>query len=164
MMPPKSRKKQRPVPLLPIESGPSPSKPLPVIKVVGVSGSGKSTLVAALRTKGYDARPVSQEHSNVPDLWQHFDRPTYLIFLYASLEAQRARRCDVEWSIAAHEEELRRLAHAREHADIRIDTDQLTGDAVFAVAQAYLVQHRVHHATSALNRIQATGSAIRPDQ
>ena len=48
---------------------------LPLIKVVGISASGKSTLVKALRQRGYRARPVSQEHSNVPSLWQQFEEP-----------------------------------------------------------------------------------------
>jgi hypothetical protein len=141
-------------------------KPLPVIKVVGISGSGKSTLVRGLRDSGYDARPVSQEHSNVPTLWQQFDRPAYLIYLFASLEVQQSRRQDVTWSEAAHQEELRRLAHAREHADLRIDTGGLTPEGVHKVARSFLTQRRVRHAGRALEPVQATGSSIRsqPDK
>jgi predicted ATPase len=140
---------------------PQPAKPLPVIKVVGISGGGKSTLVQGLRAAGYDARPVSQEHSNVPNLWQQFDRPAYLIYLFASLENQEARRQDVSWSPAAHQEEMRRLAHAREHADLRIDTGQLTAEAVLNVAKSFLVQQRVRHADHALPALPATGSAFK---
>src|SRR5262245_17548395 len=86
-----------------------PARPLPIIKVVGISGSGKSTLVRGLRAAGYDARPVSQEHSNVPTLWQQFERTTYLIYLYTSLGAQQRRRQEVTWTKDAHHEEMRRL-------------------------------------------------------
>ena len=133
-------------------------KPLPIIKVVGISGSGKSTLVNALREAGYDARPVSQEHSNVPSLWQQFDRPSYLIYLFASLEIQQARRQDVTWSDAAHEEELRRLAHAREHADVRINTGEMTPAGIVKMVRSYLSRRRVRHADKALEPVQATGS------
>src|SRR4051794_16737319 len=105
-MPPKQgRKGRKPAHLEEIELPPVPARPLPIIKVVGISGSGKSTLVAALRAQGYDARPVSQEHSQVPNLWQQFERSTYLIYLYASLEVQQRRRQDVTWTAAAHQEE-----------------------------------------------------------
>jgi hypothetical protein len=138
---------------------PRSQQPLPVIKVVGISGSGKSTLVRALRAAGYDARAVSQEHSNVPTLWQQFERPSYLIFLYASLENQQARRQDVTWSAAAHQEEMRRLAHAREHADLRIDTGLLPPVKVLDVALSYLKKRRVRHADQPLGELPSTGSA-----
>jgi hypothetical protein len=145
----------------PIETPPSPPAPLPVIKIVGISGSGKSTLARALRAHGYDARPVSQEHSRVPDLWQQFDRPAYLIYLNATLEDQQARRPDVTWSAAAHQEEVRRLAHAREHADLRIDTAGLTPTGVYNVTISYLTRHRVRHTQQALGPLPPTGSAAK---
>jgi hypothetical protein len=144
-----------------IEAPPQPPVPLPIIKVVGISGSGKSTLARALRASGYDARPVSQEHSRVPDLWQQFDRPAYLIYLNATLEDQQARRPDVTWSAAAHQEEVRRLAHAREHADLRIDTADLTPTGVYNVAISYLTRHRVRHTQQALEPLPPTGSATK---
>lgn len=147
----------------PVALPPRPAKALPVIKVVGISASGKSTLVRSLRAAGYDARPVSQEHSNIPDLWQHFDEPDYLIYLHASLEDQRARRPDVMWSAGAHKEEMRRLAHAREHADLRIDTSGMTPGSVYQIASSFLTQQRVRHADHPLQPVPATGSAKPPD-
>lgn len=138
------------------------SRPLPVIKVVGISGSGKSTLVRGLRGQGYDARPVSQEHSNVPTLWQQFDHPTYLIYLNAALEDQQARRQDVTWSADAHVEEVRKLSHAREHADLRIDTAGLNPTGVLNVALSYLTQRRVRRANHALDPLPPTGGAAKP--
>jgi hypothetical protein len=152
------RSKQE-LPSEPIDDAPRYEKPLPIIKVVGLSGSGKSTLVGALRAQGYDARPVSQEHSNVPTLWQQFDRAAYLIYLAATLENQQARRQDVSWSAAAYQEEVRRLAHAREHADLRINTAELTPAEVCEVAISFLRQRRVRHADQALSPLPATGSA-----
>lgn len=147
-----------PDPIVPV---PRFEKPLPIIKVVGISGSGKSTLVAALRAQGYDARPVSQEHSNVPSLWQQFDRPAYLIYLTTTVENQQARRQDVSWSVQAHQEEERRLAHAREHADVRINTQELSAAEVYNVAISFLKRKRVRHAEHALDALPATGSAAR---
>ena len=63
----------------------------PLIKVVGVSASGKSTLVTSLREVGF-ARPVSQEHSDVAELWKQFGFPRVLIFLDNDLAGQRGRR------------------------------------------------------------------------
>ena len=82
---------------LPEPTQPEDWKRLPLNKVVGVSASGKSTLVAGLRQAGYYARPVSQEHSHLPDLWQQFDRGRVLIYLDNDLESQRQRRPDVSW-------------------------------------------------------------------
>jgi RNase adaptor protein for sRNA GlmZ degradation len=130
--------------------------------VVGISGSGKSTLVRALRAAGYDARPVSQEHSKVPSLWQQFDRPLYLIYLHANVEDQQARRPDVTWSVAAHQEEVLRLSHAREHADLRIDTSALAAEGVYRVASTFLARQRVRRANHPLEALPATGSAARP--
>lgn len=162
MSPKRAKRKAETIESEPIDLPPRPTKPLPIIKVVGISGSGKSTLVRALRAKGYDARPVSQEHSNVPTLWQQFDPPTYLIYLNASLESQEARRQDVTWSAAAHQEEIRRLTHARDHADLRIDTGELTPEGVYNVALSYLIRRRVRHADHPLDALPATGSALKP--
>ncbi len=101
---------------------------LPLIKVVGTSGSGKSTLVAGLRNRGYNARPVSQEHSDVPDLWQQFDRPFVLIYLYADLAAQQARRPGSGSGEESFRQEQRRLSYARRAADLRVDTSALTSE------------------------------------
>ena len=123
---------------------------LPVIKVVGISAGGKSTLVAHLRQAGYNARAVSQEHSNIPTLWQQFDRTRVLIYLDVSLEAQRQRRPDVTWDAANLQMEQDCLAHARDHADLKIDTSALTPDTVWRLVHAYLTQQRIRHAKQPL--------------
>ncbi len=139
-----------------------PAGDLPVIKVVGISGSGKSTLVHTLRAHGYHARSISQEHSNVPTLWQQFDPTHRLIYLSVSLEGQRQRRPGVGWNEAAYRTEVDRLAHARKHADLRIDTTDLTPDEVAAVALHYLRAQKVRHAEGPLEPLPPTGSATPP--
>lgn len=133
----------------------------PLIKVVGMSAGGKSTLVKALRELGYNARPVSQEHSNVPDLWQQFDRPRVLIFLDITLEGQRARRPDVSWSRSWHFTEMNRLHHARSHADLQIDTSGLDAEGVLRIAQVYLEHAHIGHAPEPLPPLAATGGSTR---
>lgn len=133
--------------------------PLPIVKVVGVSASGKSTLVQRLRQRGYDARPVSQEHSEVPDLWQRFDKPFVLIHLSADIHAQKRRKPDQKWTYAELAREQRRLAHAREAADIRIDTSGVEPERVCEIAVTLLRKIGVRHTDSPLPPVRATGSA-----
>jgi len=141
-------------------------KALPTIKVVGMSASGKSTLVRRLRELGYDARPVSQEHSNVPDLWQQFDKPEYdnplwLIYLDTSLACQRTRRPDVSWSLKWWQTEQARLAHAREHADLRIDTSGMSPQDVVEVTLIFLRRHHVAQSNEPLPPVAPTGGGRR---
>ena len=129
------------------------------ILVMGVCGSGKSTLVAGLRRLGYNARPVSQEHSDIPDLWQQFDRPFVLIYLHADLTAQQARRPGSSAMSTTIRQEQRRLAHARRAADLRIDTSGLTPEEVLKLSIIFLDHVGVLHADHPLGPIPLTGSA-----
>ena len=135
---------------------------LPLIKIVGMSASGKSTLVKGLRAAGYDARPVSQEHSNIPDLWRQFDasdygKPMWLIYLDASLDSQRARRPDVSWDEKWWRIEQARLQHARAHADLRIDTSAMSPLQVLDLALLFLQDRGVVHANDPLPPVAPTG-------
>ncbi|MFN3983265.1 MAG: hypothetical protein ACK4SA_23045 [Caldilinea sp.] len=132
---------------------------LPLIKVVGISASGKSTLVSALRNAGWNARPVSQEHSDVPDLWKQFGFPRILVFLDNSLEGQRARRPDVEWSAANLAQERARLQHAYEHADLRINTVHLTAQQVSDMVMAFLRANRIRSSAAPLAPLPRTGGS-----
>lgn len=129
----------------------------PLIKVVGVSASGKSTLVTALRERGYNARPVSQEHSDVAELWKQFGFPRILIYLDNDLESQRSRRPDVEWDAANLALERDRLRSARDNADLRINTATLAPDQVREVVVAFLESNRIRRAQSPLPPIPRTG-------
>lgn len=109
-----------------------PSK-RPLIGVVGPCGSGKSTLIAGLEAHGYACRHIAQEHSYVPSMWQVISKPDLLIYLHASYLVSTARR-QLDWQPKDHAEQLRRLSHAREHAHIIIDTDNLTPGQVLQTA------------------------------
>jgi hypothetical protein len=135
---------------------------LPLIKVVGLSASGKSTLVALLRQCGYHARPVSQEHSHVATLWRQFDLPRVLIYLETTLAAQQQRRPDVTWTQEELLVEQERLAHARDHADLRIDTTELKTNEVAQIALTFLESRKIAHLEQPLPPLSATGSAILP--
>ncbi len=132
---------------------------LPLIKVLGVSGGGKSTLVAGLRKLGYNARPVSQEHSDVANLWQQFEPAYVVIYLYADLAAQKARRPDNPPTRASRRQEEQRLASARQAAGLRVDTSNLGAAEVLKLAVVYLDHIHAPRADHALGPIQLTGSA-----
>jgi len=105
----------------------------PLVGVVGPCGSGKSTLVAGLERCGYSCRHIAQEHSYVQAMWQRITKPDILIFLEASFPVSTARR-KLNWQQKDHDEQIRRLAHARQHANILIDTNELTPEQVLQKA------------------------------
>ena len=113
-----------------------PSKPL-LIGVVGPCGAGKSTLIAGLERYGYACRHIAQEHSYVQAMWQIISKPDVLIFLHASFPITTARR-KLDWREKDYEEQSRRLSHAREHAHIIIDTDDLNPDQILQIVLEYL--------------------------
>jgi hypothetical protein len=108
------------------------------VAVVGPCMSGKSELVDALRAAGYQTHHVAQEHSYVPHMWQHITRPDVLIFLDVDYEAVRARRPEISWGPERLVEQAGRLAHARAHCDLYIDTSRLTIERVQAKALEFL--------------------------
>jgi len=109
----------------------------PLIGIVGPCGSGKSTLLAGLERHGYTCRHIAQEHSYVQAMWQIIAKPDILIYLHASFPISTARR-KLNWQKKNHDEQVSRLAHAREHADLFIDTDDLTPDSVLLRVLDYL--------------------------
>lgn len=100
-----------------------------LIGVVGPCGSGKSTLIAGLEKYGYACRHIAQEHSYVQAMWQIITKPDILIYLNASFPVSTARR-RLNWLEQDHSEQLRRLTHAREHAHLIVNTDDLTAEQV----------------------------------
>lgn len=109
----------------------------PLIGVVGPCGSGKSTLIEGLERYGYACRHIAQEHSYVQAMWQIISKPDVLIFLHASFPVSTARR-RLDWREKDYEEQSRRLIHAREHANIIVDTDELTPQQVLQIALKFL--------------------------
>jgi cytidylate kinase len=109
----------------------------PLVGVVGPCGSGKSTLIAGLEKYGYACRHIAQEHSYVQAMWQMITNPDVLLFLDASFPVSTVRR-RLNWQKKDYDEQLRRLSHARQHASLLIDTDNLTPEQVLQKALEYL--------------------------
>ena len=108
------------------------------IVVVGPCASGKSALVDTLREQGYNAHSAAQEHSYVPTMWL-MSNPSHLVYLDANLQSIKQRR-RVSWDEAYLQEENCRLAHARAHADIVLNTNDLNKEAVAAQVLEFLAQ------------------------
>jgi RNase adaptor protein for sRNA GlmZ degradation len=109
----------------------------PLLGVVGPCGSGKSTLIAGLEKYGYACRHIAQEHSYVQAMWQKIAKPDLLIYLSVSFPISTARR-KLDWQRKDYDEQLRRLDHARQHANLFIDTDDLTPEQVLQTVLRYL--------------------------
>ncbi|HEV2527605.1 MAG TPA: hypothetical protein VGT61_04015 [Thermomicrobiales bacterium] len=102
------------------------------IVIIGTCASGKSTLADNLRTLGYDAQVVAQEHSDIGQLWARTG-PSVVIALESSLETIRSRR-GPRWSSTVYERQRRRLAPAMHAATVVIDTGTTSPMATLAAA------------------------------
>lgn len=111
------------------------------IVVVGPCASGKSMLADALRQRGYNAHAAAQEHSYVPAMWR-MTKPSHLIYLDVTLENIKRRR-QVSWGQDYLDDENQRLAHARQHADMVIDTDKLSAEAVIQQVLTFLQANNI---------------------
>lgn len=107
------------------------------IGIVGPCGAGKSTLIANLRQYGIVGKHIAQEHSYVADMWKRITNPDLLIFLEVSY-AQTILRRKLNWTEQEYAEQLRRLEHARQHADLLVDTDNLTPEQVVEQVLSFL--------------------------
>jgi len=101
----------------------------PLIGLVGPCGAGKTTLVVGLIRLGYRTRHIAQEHSYVKDMWLRLPHPDILVFLDASWAVTCLRR-KLDWTEAEWQEQQCRLRHARENADLYLDTDNLSIEEV----------------------------------
>ena len=108
-----------------------------LLGLVGPCASGKSTLQSGLTSRGYEARHIAQEHSYVPDMWLRITDPDVLIFLDVSFCSTIERR-RINWNEADYEEQQRRLQHARCHAHLLIQTDELNEQQVLEEALRFL--------------------------
>lgn len=107
------------------------------IGVVGPCAAGKTTLVGKLRNLGYTVRHIAQEHSYVPNMWKRIAKPDLLIYLDVSYPNTLQRK-KLNWTYEEYQEQLERLAHARAHADLVIDTNQLSEEEVLQFALQFL--------------------------
>lgn len=110
-----------------------------LIGLVGPCASGKSTITSKLEARGYKTRHIAQEHSYVKDMWQRVTNPDILIFLQASYSVTLKRR-NLNWKEKDYYEQQLRLAHAREHANLYINTDILTVDEVLQQILIFIQQ------------------------
>ena len=101
----------------------------PLIGIVGVCASGKTTLIGELERLGYHCRHIAQEHSYVQNMWLRLTNPDLLVFLEVSFEKTIERR-KLNWTKEEYLDQVRRLEHARENADLIIDTNDLAPDKV----------------------------------
>jgi RNase adaptor protein for sRNA GlmZ degradation len=108
-----------------------------LIGIVGPCSAGKSTLIRALEDRGYPAKHIAQEHSFVPDMWKRITNPGQLIYLDVSYQTSMRRR-PLAMSDAEFEEQARRLRHARQFADLYIDTEHLSPEQVLEQVLAFL--------------------------
>jgi hypothetical protein len=90
--------------------------------------------VANLLRQGVDAWAVGQEHSGVRQLWARRS-PDIVIALDVSLEVLRSRRSP-EWSATIYAAQHERLQDAFAHADLVLDTGQLSEEAVLSAVMA----------------------------
>jgi hypothetical protein len=107
------------------------------VGVVGPCAAGKSTLVAGLERRGYWGKHIAQEHSYVQDMWQRISNPDVLIYLDVSYSLTIQRR-KLNWTEDEYKEEIRRLCHARQHADLYLNTDAFTAQEVLSEVISFL--------------------------
>lgn len=108
--------------------------------IVGVCASGKTTLVKALRDLGIDAYNVAQEHSVIKKLWNR-TQPDILIVLDAQLISIRQRRT-VSWGEERLAAQRKRLDDACQHADLYIQTDELSKDEIVQCVLEHIRRNR----------------------
>ena len=108
------------------------------IKIVGPCKSGKSSLARSLRDLGFRARSCSQEHSAGPTTWHRIAPADLLVYLDVSLEAMRSREYRSDWSEDLLAQQHRRLAHALDHCDLYVATEDLDRQQVLARVVAFL--------------------------
>ncbi|HEX7974518.1 MAG TPA: hypothetical protein VF498_08935 [Anaerolineales bacterium] len=113
------------------------------IGIVGPCAAGKSTLIFGLSQHGLHGKHIAQEHSYVPDMWQRLTRPDLLVYLDVSYPVTIQRQ-KLDWTQAEYDEQLRRLQHARLHADLYLDTDPLSPQEVLQRVLLFLGEGLPH--------------------
>jgi len=110
------------------------------VGLVGPCTAGKSTLSKMLLSAGINVRHIAQEHSYVPYMWQRITNPDVLVYLDVSYAVSLQRR-KFSWTIEEYEEQLHRLQHAREHAQLYILTDPLSPQEIFDRTIGFLEEY-----------------------
>lgn len=100
-----------------------------VIGLVGPCAAGKTSLSVALKNLGLKVRHIAQEHSYVKNMWERISHPDILIYLDVSYPTTIKRR-QLNWTLEEYNIQVERLSHARQHADLYIQTDDLSSSEV----------------------------------
>lgn len=108
------------------------------IGIVGPCGAGKTTLIASLNFYNINSKHIVQEHSYVKDMWRRLTNPDILIYLNVNYEKTILRK-NLDWSRAEYETQIQRLEHAKKHANLIIDTTNLTEKEVLETVLNFLV-------------------------
>ncbi|MEN8243070.1 MAG: hypothetical protein ABFS17_14220 [Chloroflexota bacterium] len=108
-----------------------------LIGIVGPCKAGKTALKRRLEAEGLTVRHIAQEHSYVKEMWKKISNPDLLIYLDVSYETTLLRS-SLGWSKSEYQEQLRRLSHARENADLVIDTNHLNPDQISKIVLEFL--------------------------
>jgi thymidylate kinase len=111
-----------------------------MIGIVGPCSAGKTTLIRNLDKQGIQARHIAQEHSYVPDMWKQIANPGLLIYLDVSYEVSMQRR-KLDMTKMEFEQLVERLSHARVHAHLYIDTENISPEEVVARVFSFLDQN-----------------------
>lgn len=76
----------------------------------------------------------------MPNMWLRITHPDFLIYLQVSY-TNTLRRRNLNWTEAEYQEQLYRLRHARENADLIVETDALTEEQVIQFVLKTLQTH-----------------------
>ncbi|NIV10445.1 MAG: hypothetical protein GWN62_03855 [Aliifodinibius sp.] len=109
----------------------------PVIGLVGPCKSGKTILKQKLTEHGYQVKHIAQEHSYVKDMWRKIANPDILIYLDVSYQGT-LDRSSLTWESHDYQEQLIRLSHALDHANLFIKTDDKTPEEILKIVLDYL--------------------------
>jgi len=70
-------------------------------------------------------------------MWRRISNPHVLIYLDVSYENTILRK-KLNWTFDEYQEQIRRLTHAREHAQLVINTNPLNEEEVFQQVREYI--------------------------
>ncbi len=73
-------------------------------------------------------------------MWKKITNPDVLVFLMVSYQVSMLRR-NLNWTISEYQEQLFRLRHAGEHADLIIDTNNFSPDEIETIVISYLIEN-----------------------
>jgi hypothetical protein len=111
------------------------------VGLVGPCKSGKTLLKRGLNDHGFLVKHIAQEHSYVSDMWQRIAKPDVLIFLEVSYQ-ETLKRSTLSWSENEYSQQIVRLSHAFQHADLIINTSGQTPQQVLNTALEFLAKHK----------------------